>query len=329
MKRINADIRAGAFKRVYLLFGEESFLVRLYAERLADAVCPADARAMNAVRLEGKAATAEAVEDAAETMPFLSEYRLVLVKDSGLFEAGRKDESERMAAYLDKIPETAVVVFAESNVDKRGRLYKAADKQGLAVEMKTPEDAELSAWVAKRMKDAGLTISGGAAAYLLRIVAHSMEALYVEADKLCAYKKQGEITKADIDDICTKALATRIFDLTDAIGAKDAEKALQIYANMLLMKESPLMILAMMARQYRLILQCGHLAARRVPQAEAAKQLGAHPFVVKECTRQSGNFTGAVLKKGLRDCLDTDIAIKTGAMEDRLAVETLIVKYCM
>ena len=336
MKQINADIKNREFKRIYLLFGEESFLVQHYVERLAVAVVPEDARAMNAVRLEGKAVTAEDIEDAAETLPFLCERRFVLVKDSGLLESGRKDESERLAAYLPNVPDSCVIVFEESGVDKRGRLYKTAAKEGYAAEMKTPDERDLAAWAGKIFREAGLVISGGVAAYLLRTVAHDMSSLHAEAQKLIAYKgggdgqdNGGEITTADIDDICTKALATRIFDLTDAIGAKDAEKALQIYANMLLMKESPLMILAMAARQFRLILQCGHFAAKKTPQAEAAKMLGAHPFVVKECTRQSAAFTGGTLRQALRDCLETDIAVKTGGMADRLAVELLIVKYCL
>jgi len=330
MKRINADIKENAFKRVYLLFGEERYLVRHYAERLCNAIVPEAARGMNTSRLEGKTVTAGGIEDAAETLPFLSEYRLVFVKDSGLFEAGRKDESEKLAAYLANVPDTCVLVFAESNVDKRGRLYKTADKAGLAVEMKIPEEKELAAWTAKLFREAGLTISGGAAAHLLRTVAHDMEALHAEADKLIAYKGgEGDITVRDIDDICAKALAARVFDLTDAIGAKDAEKALSIYANMLLLKESPLMILAMMARQFRLILQCGLFSAEKIPSEAIAKELALHPFVAKECTRQSARFTGALLKQALRDCLDADIAIKTGGMTDRLAVEMLIVKYCI
>jgi len=329
MKQINADIKNGAFRRVYLVFGEESYLVRHYTERLSAAIVPEDARAMNVVRLEGKAVTAQNIEDAAETLPFLSEYRLVQLKDTGLFDTGRKDESEKLATYLANVPETTVVLAQESAVDKRGRLYKAASQAGYAAEMKTPDERELTAWTVKRLQTAGLSISGGAAAHLLRIVAHDMESLYVEAEKLIAYKSSGDVTVADIDAICTKALTTRIFDLTDAIGAKNADRALQIYANMILMKESPLMILSMMARQFRLILQCGYLAAKRVPQAEAATILGLHRFVAGECMKQSARFSGEALKQALRDCLDTDIAVKTGAMADKLAVETLIVKYCL
>ena len=330
MKRINEDIKSGRFKRLYLLFGEERYLVRHYAERLLNAVVPEAARAMNLSRLENKAVTAEAVEDAAETLPFLNDLRLVFCKDSGLFEAGRKDESEKLAAYLEKVPETCVLVFAESGADKRSKLYKTADKLGLAVEMKTPDEKELASWAARLFREAGLTISGGAAAHLLRTVAHDMEALHAEAEKLIAYKNgEGEITARDIDAICSKALAARVFDLTDAIGAKDAAAALSIYANMLLLKESPLMILAMLARQFRLVLQCGLLAAEKVPSEEIAKRLSLHPFVAKECTRQSARFTGASLKQALRDCLDADVAIKTGGMEDKLAVEMVIVRYCM
>lgn len=328
MKEINADIKSGKFKRTYLLFGEESYLVRNYTDRLVKAIVPDEAEAMNFDMFEGKDFSAQSVMDAAETLPFLNKYRLVLLKDTGLFDAGRKDDSDALAGYISQAPESTVIVFSERKADKRNRLYKGVAETGHTAEFSAPPEHELIEWMVKLFKNSGKTISKPNAVYLLRTVAHSMEAVHAEAEKLVSYKgDETEIIKADIDAVCIKALETRIFDLTDAIGNKKGGEALDLYSNMILMKQSPVMILTMIARQFKMILQCGLLSGENKSIKDIAAELGLRSFVVSECLRQSGNFKADELVRALSDCLETDISIKTGKLDDRTAVEILIIKH--
>jgi len=124
-KELNQNIKSGDFKRVYLLYGVEGFLLGHWQKRLADGVLGGigtDAN-LNFKLFDGKVPVADIIA-AAETMPFFSDHRLVLLKDTGLFEAGRKDDSEEMAKYIADIPDSTVLVFVEKCVDNRGRLFK-------------------------------------------------------------------------------------------------------------------------------------------------------------------------------------------------------------
>ncbi len=122
MQTLNQDIRTGNFKRVYLLYGDERFLVNRYKNRLKEAVLNGDA--MNFHSFAGKGLNLKEIIGLADTMPFFAEKRLILIEDSGLF----KEKADELADYLPSLPESTCMVFAESEVDKRSRMYKADRK---------------------------------------------------------------------------------------------------------------------------------------------------------------------------------------------------------
>jgi len=222
-----------------------------------------------------------------------------------------------------------VLVFVETQADKRSRMYKAADAAGHVVEFKTPTDKELTDWVVREAAKAGKKITPPTAAGLVRIVPNDMETIALELGKAADYAGQDEITMADVEAVCTRSLETRIFELVDAIGNKKPAVALEIYHNLLLMKESPLMILSMVARQFRLILQAKRCAAQNVPPSQIAERMGQRGFVASAALRQGQNFAMETVLEAVRDCLETDVGIKTGRIGDRLGVEILIIKYGM
>jgi DNA polymerase-3 subunit delta len=329
MKDLKNDLKQNTFKPVYLLYGEERYLVGHYANALGEALLPDAGQAfMNRDTFDGKDATAERIIDAANTLPFLCETRVVYVKASKLFVTGRKDDSEALAKYLPQLPESTVLIFVEAEVDKRNRLYKQAAALGRAVELKTPEQGELLKWVQNVFKKKGKAIAPDAAGHLLRTVSHNMVAIQAEADKLTAHAGQrADIVVSDIDAVCSPALEARIFDLIGAVGSAQGSKALRLYRAMLMLKESPLMVLVMMARQFRMILQCKAAQESHMHPAEIAHTLEIRGFIVDECLRQGRNFSLPQLTKALQDCLDMDIRIKTGLMNAELGVEILLLKY--
>ncbi len=129
MQTLDQDIKKRAFKRVYLLYGEENFLKRSYKNRLKEAILGDDT--MNFHHFEGKGMDIPEIIGLADTMPFFAEKRLLLLEDSGLF----KGSAEQLAAYLPQLPESTCMLFVESEVDKRGKLYKAVKKVGYPAEL--------------------------------------------------------------------------------------------------------------------------------------------------------------------------------------------------
>jgi len=319
-KIFNESIKRGDFKRVYLLYGEERYLVHHYADSLTAAIGEPD-------NFEG-ASSIEKIINAADTLPFLTEKRLIRVRDSKLFVSGRKADSETMTAYLPNVPDSTVLIFIESEVDRRGRLFKKAVEMGGVMECETPSPQILTTWLARLFKEQGKTIDPTAANLLLRYSAHNMTSLVQETKKLAAYVGENpNITPQDIQAICSPTLQTRVFDLIGAMGNAQAPDALNMYHNMLLMKEQPLMILAMIIRQFRIILMVKAAEEKRMPKAQMTKALGLRSFVIDEALNQGKRFSIQRIISALEDCQDTDIKVKTGLISAEIGVELLILTY--
>ena len=111
---IDNDIKTGQFKQIYLLYGEEQYLIRQYRDKLKHALA-ADDDTMNFSAFSGSDINQKEIIDLAETLPFFADRRLILIEDSGLF----KKSAEELADYMSSIPETTYFVFAEKEIDKK------------------------------------------------------------------------------------------------------------------------------------------------------------------------------------------------------------------
>ena len=179
MKSLNEDIKTGQLKNVYLLYGEEEYLKKQYRDRLTKAVLP-EGDTMNYAHYEGKGINPAELIDLAETMPFFAEKRLIVVEDSGFF----KNASPELADYIKQLPETACFLFVESEVDKRGKMYKAVGKKGRAVELGRQDEKTLLYWIAGNVKREGKKIKESAAKHLIATSGDNMESLEKELEKL-------------------------------------------------------------------------------------------------------------------------------------------------
>jgi len=328
MNTIEADVSNDTLKPVYLLYGPERYLADHYENLIRARVSEDDPTGLNTDVFTGKSAAFPAIENAVNSLPFMARRRLVLLRDTGLLAAGRKDDSEAVCGLIPIIPESAVVLFVEYEADKRLKLYKKIAECGRIVECTPPKEAQLIKWAANICARNGARISPGACAALLRTVPADMNAIYSELGKLIAYKgNEGEITPEDIAAVCVKSPEARIFALVDAVGGKNARLALAEYANLLYARESPIMILTMIARQFRIILQCKLFAAQGRRAGEIAELTGQRDFVIRQVLGQARNFTEESLIRALSDCLETDVSIKTGKLKDALAVELLVLRH--
>lgn len=323
MKNLNEDIKTGIFKSVYLLYGEEEYLVRLYKNRIKKAVLPED-DTMNFSRYEGKGISVPELIDQAETMPFFADHRLILIEKSGFF----KEACEELAAYIPEIPAETILVFAETEVDKRGRLYKAVAKKGSAVEMKRQDIRSLKTWVLGKLKREGKEIRQDALDLFLEKAGDDMENIETELEKVLCYT-YGErgISARDVEAVCTVTTENRIFEMIRAMADKRQKQALGLYYDLLALKEAPLRILALIARQYNQMLAVKDMGNTGMDYGRMADRMGLNPYVVKKVLSQTGKYTLEELKSAVADCIEAEESVKTGKMGDKMAVEMLIVKY--
>ena len=328
MKELEKQLKQNNISSCYLFYGTEQYLKTQYTNLLKKKVLEVSAEAMNLDIFQGNKQAVSTILDSADTLPFLSERRLVIVKESELFQTGRKNDTEKMADYIKIIPNTTCILFIENEVDKRGKLYKAISKYGYIVEMNGLSAKDLLYWIVRECKRNKFQIETKIASYLLYVVGGEMIQLEKEIKKLGAFlPENAQATSQDIDIICTKSLETKIFDLLNAMVNGKAKQAITIYHNLLLMKESPLMVLSMIIRQFRMILQCKILLEQKKMQNQIAQKMGLRDFMVKQYIQQSKYFSIEVLKEALEFCLQTDINVKTGKWDSDLAIELLLLQY--
>ncbi|NBH70853.1 DNA polymerase III subunit delta [Clostridiaceae bacterium] len=321
MQTLNEDIKGHSFKPVYLLFGEEAFLKNSYKNRLREAIAGEDA--MNFSRFEGKGLDVDELIRMADTMPFFAEKRLILVEDSGFF----KSAQEVLLKYLSVMPQTTCLLFVESEVDKRGKLYKKVKSMGYAAEMARQDSAHLARWAGAILAREGKKITNTTMDLFLNMAGDDMEHIQRELEKLICYTMGRDVvTNEDVELICTVRVSNRIFEMVAAIVNRQAKKALDLYEDLLALKEPPMRILFLIARQFNQLLQVKELMEKGMARGEIASKLKMQPFVVGKAMPQARQFSREEILSYVSLCVEMEEAVKTGRLSDRLAVELLLTK---
>ena len=319
MNRIRDDIKKREFHNLYLLYGDEEYLKRYYRENLKYCILE-DSDDMNFSKFENKGIDLNEVQSIADTLPFFSEHRLIIIQDSGLFKS-----SNDFTDYLEHMPDSTIIVFVEKEIDKRNKLYKYINKNGIAAEIKVKDSEEVLNWAAKRLKESGKVFTRKTMEYFLQRVDNNLYNLTNEIEKIAAYTVgREEITIADIDAVCPAYLQNHIFQMVDAVGAGDTDKALKLYNELIELKEAPSYILYMLIRHFNILLQIGSMG--NAPKNQVASKIGISPYFVGNYQRQSSRFSGKQLKQALDNSLETEQKFKTGVLDDQIGVELLLIE---
>ncbi|MBD5470721.1 MAG: DNA polymerase III subunit delta [Lachnospiraceae bacterium] len=323
MKRIAQDIKSGEFAHIYLLYGEEAYLRKQYRDNLKKALVPDD-DTMNCSIYAGKEINVNEVIDLAGTMPFFAEHRVIVVENSGFFKSGSND---RLLELLKDMPQTSYMIFVEEEVDKRGKLYKAVTANGYAALCEMQDEATLKKWIMGLLKRENKMITADALNLLLDKTGANMENIKREVEKLVCYKYFDEgITAEDVEELCTVQIQNRIFDMVEAVAAKNQKTALALYYDLLALKEAPMKILALIARQFHMLLQVREMKQKGYPENEIAQKTGLNPYYLKKkYIPQAAQFSLPKLEAALRACVDAEERVKTGKMPDTMSVELIIV----
>ena len=247
-----------------------------------------------------------------------------MLENTGLF----KSSASELADYLKEMPDTTFMIFIESEIDKRGKLYKAVQAKGRAVELGRQDENTLVRWVAGNVKQEQKLISESTVRFFLAKVGTDMENIQKELEKLFCYTlDKDSITAEDVEEICTTQITNQIFDMVNAVADKKQRKALEYYYDLLALKEPPMRILFLLTRQFKQLLEVKTMERQGYGRKEIAEKIGINPFVVGKFQTQAKAFSGKELRVIIEDSVETEEAIKTGRLSDILGVELFIMKY--
>ena len=292
---------------------------------------------LNTTLLDGGSVEMGELKHACETVPFLADKRLVIVtglltrlsrRGSEDSSPGRSEYVSALRDYVTQVPETTRLVFVESQaLAARNSILKLAQKheRGYVRRFDPPKPRQLGGWVEKRVAKYGGSIEARAAQHLAAVVGSDLRVLDQEVDKLVIYVGgERKIAVADVDAVVPYAQAALVFDLVDAMGERDSRTAARVLHGLLDGGEHPLRILAMIIRQFRLLIQVKELKSGGAGPGDVARELRLHPYPAGKLCTQATRFTAEQLEKAHRHLLEIDVQIKTGQVDAEVALDLLV-----
>lgn len=323
MKTIDEDIKNGQFKTVYLLYGQEAYLKKQYKDKLKRALVT-EGDNMNFSAYEGKNINPKEIIDLAETLPFFADRRVILIENSGFL----KGACEDLAEYMGEPSESTCFIFVEEEVDKRSKLYKAINKIGKVVEFGEQNEDLLIRWIVGRLRKENKNITRDVLQLFMNKTGSDMGNIDRELEKLICYAMDKDVIEAeDVEAVTTEQITNRIFEMVNAIAEHEQKKALDLYYDLLTLKEPPMRILFLITRQFQVLLNVKDMSGKGFDQGTIASKVGIPPFAVRKNQAQAKGFSKKQLKQALIDGVELEEAVKTGRMNDQMAVELFIMKY--
>ena len=325
---------------VYFLYGPEDYLIEEEVQKLLNKTLSQKERGFNLHLFNGEEHSSQEIVQAAQTLPMFSQYRFVLVR-----QADHMDEKkvEAMMEYIQNpSPNTCFVLYGQT-IGSWKKHRKEIEKIGDVTEYTRLKGRALVSWMKNRMKEKGKTLSEEAADYLGEVMGDHLFDLDNALEKaFLSVGEKGAIELSDMEEISSEVKVSTVFDLTDAIGLQNLEKALGILGKAMESKAiffrreeegskfgDPVpLLLSMMAKQYWSMLVIKQMSSHRRDVGEWARELGTSPWNIKKLMNQGKDFSEVSLQEGILKCHQTDLAIKRSRGPKDLLMEKLVIDLC-
>lgn len=343
----------------YLLHGDDEFTSREHVKKLRQ---QGDFQ-YNQDTYDGTQVDLNTLIITSNTMPFLSEQRLVVVEglpkrkrgDSsdtatttdadttegttkGKGKKGKKGKStvlsragfeKALAEHIPSMAEsTVLILLLDEALDAANPLVKVAEKHGKVIQCNVPKGAALESWITKRAKSTNVKIQPEAVTLLANFIGNQLRLLANELDKLATYVgKDGIITVKEVRLLSAQVQEARIFDLTDALAQRNRKQALNILHDLLSDGEPPIKLISTITSQVRSLLLVKELAQKGLRSPQIASTIGMSPFIVDKAMRQIANFSLVQLEGTYRQLLATDAALKRSRIAPEMALDLLVINF--
>ncbi len=308
-------------RRAYYMHGEEEYLKDRALEGLKALCGDPDLGVSDLTN-----PNAQEIIEAAETLPFFCERRLVIVRET---KALQEKDVKKIAAYLPKIPETTILAYFErGQADKRKALFKAFAAQGADVDFAILGDEDAARFCVKTAAKRGCTIEPREARLLVAMVGTPLMDLNNELSKCCDYVGSGAITASVINALARRSVETNIFHMLDAMLSGRVGESLKQLHEMLRAGEEPLRLVAFLAGRFRAMLMGKRALDAGLSRQKAVAAIGGSPFAAGKALDAARQFTQDQLLHALDLFSSADADIKLSRQAPRLALECALLESC-
>lgn len=310
---------------VLLIYGNHRLLVEDELKKVQAKIAEAGEADFNLDVFEAGCEPIDDALQAAETLPFGSDKRYVIVKEAQNLGAA---EVKRLASYLENPAETSALILAAVDLKPNSSLIKAVEKGGKLREVSKRRD-QIPGWIRSRFKERGLQVSGKAIAYLQEALGEDLMAIEGAAEKVSLYHESGEAVELDeVVSLVAPSAERSIFELVDRVALGDADQALKLLGRLQQQGERSTYILNALARRFRLLLLYRALREDGRQEADIIDYLKLPRnqvwMVSKKFRPQAARFKDDTLRKALSLLVEMDVDIKTGEIEEELAAQIAV-----
>ncbi len=317
-------------KPVYFFYGNDAYLMEEATKAIKAAAFEGSSmESLNSHIFYASAMETDELINEAMTLPAMSPKRVIVVKGA---ESLKADQQKELMDYInDPSPSTCLIFISNAAKAGTSAFFKLLDKKGFLVRKGQKRDGDISRWIAGEVRKEGKEINPEAIAHLIQIAGKGLGDIKGELEKIILFVGEAKvIEKADVESAGIDVREERVFDLTDAIGAKDAANALRVYAK--LASEAPLMLLASIARQMRIIMKIKELARSGTPRAKLASLVGIYPTYIEKYLESSSRFSAEELVGAFKKLSHADLELKGGiaggGLPHGLVITRLIMELC-
>lgn len=328
-----ARLRRGDLPHVFLLAGEERYYIAKAEQALRQKLAAADDSAVQ--KINGDIAI-DSLIGLIETIPFFSPRNIIIVKNANFLrekkaedKPKKDDKLVRLIAALENMPDFSYVLFiSTAKVDKRKKIYKAIEQNGLILDAEPLKAWNINEWLQGKLQSQNRTLEPAAMEYFAGIVSMmrevSLEYLDSEFDKLALYGSQRVITKSDMVKLFAGLPEVSIFSLMDAISEQNARKAIILLKRELADGTYFTVLITLITRHVRQLWQAKELAKKGLRGKAIAKPLELNPYIAEKLSRAASRFDERVLRAAMLELIDADYLLKSGKAGNEVLEHALI-----
>lgn len=327
LSRLKASIKSLSFDRLYVFYGEETFLLQYYLEQMRKKLLDPVTETFNYHRLTQETFDLRTFADAVENMPMMAEATMVQVDEVDFFKMNEGDR-EKAISVLSDIPDYCTVVLTYDTVawkpDKRLKKLWAVFEDASIVEFQKQEQRDLVPWITRHFAVQKKRISPELCVYLLELTGGTMTSLASEIQKICAYSGAEVIVRQDIDAVTEPVLDAVVFQMTDFMGQGRFDMALGKLQQLLKMQEEPIAILGAVGMHFRRMATARILSDRGRTGSDLMKLCGMSDYAARKTMESARRFSPRFYKEASKLVLETDYKMKTSYDDQDRLLEMLL-----
>lgn len=321
MQNLKNDIKNGVFAPIYIFCGEEKFLIEHYTKEIIKNLTDEDTNEFNLLQISNSLPDEAEIDAFVSSYPFMSDKKVLVIEDTKIFKSITESQKEYFLDLASNMPEYLVVVFCETEINKKSALYKEIAKKYRVCEFNFQDIPTLATWLVNLFKNFGREIAKEDALYMSEIAGPSMLALKSEAQKLVSFCET-EIDRASIDTLVTRNIENRVFAMIDDIVMQNADGAAKKFKDLKALNEEPIKIISIMFNKFATFHKLYLLKDRSI--GEICSLCGLWEKHAKNNLNQAKKLGVRKIATVMKKCRDADFAIKNGSLDKWLAIELVI-----